>query len=104
MFIDEHEKSFLEVATVETEAKIEIVFRKERGKDQENNEIVEIDDFISLKGVKAKGNKLSSKKIKEINRSYVEVIVLVLVLFDCENFSRRAQSSLGVPESDIFDL
>jgi len=44
---------------------IEIEFNKISGK-QINNLIIEVDQFISVKGFKAMGNILSDKKIKKI--------------------------------------
>ena len=46
---------------------VELVFVKEKGKDRQTK-IINLEEFIAIKGVKAKGNRLSSKKIKEINK------------------------------------
>lgn len=45
---------------------IEVEFVKERGKDRKENQIVKLADFISIKGIKAQGNQLSSAKIKGV--------------------------------------
>ena len=39
---------------------------KEKGKERQT-ELINLEEFISIKGEKALGNKLTSKKIKEIN-------------------------------------
>ena len=46
---------------------VELVFRKERGKDARPNERICSDDsFISVKGIKAKGKQLSTYSVKEV--------------------------------------
>lgn len=46
---------------------VELVFRKERGKDARPNERICSDDsFISVKGIKAKGKQLSTYPVKEV--------------------------------------
>jgi topoisomerase-4 subunit A len=45
----------------------EIVFSKQRGKEQRPNEEVNIEEFISVKGIKALGNQLTTDKVKQIN-------------------------------------
>ena len=65
-FINAHKDSFLEVVSTDWRPRIEIIFVKERGK-KRKFKVIEIDSFISIKGQKAAGNKLSSSPIKEIN-------------------------------------
>jgi len=65
-FITEHKDSFLEIISTDWRPQIELVFVKEKGKDRQT-EIINLEDFINVKGEKALGNKLTSKKIKEIN-------------------------------------
>ncbi|MDT0676871.1 DNA gyrase/topoisomerase IV subunit A [Autumnicola musiva] len=66
-FISDHEKSFLEVVSTDYYPMAEIVFGKQRGKDQRPNEELNIEEFISIKGVKAQGNQLTTEKVKQIN-------------------------------------
>ena len=40
----------------------EIVFAKERGKDRRENEEINIEEFISVKGITALGNQLTKHK------------------------------------------
>ena len=58
--------NYLEVVSTDWRPRIEIIFVKEKGKERKT-EIVNIDEFISIKGVRVLGNKLTSKKVKEIN-------------------------------------
>lgn len=65
-FITDNEDSLLEVVSTDWRPQAELVFVKEKGKDRET-EIIDLEEFISIKGEKALGNKLTSKKVKEIN-------------------------------------
>jgi len=64
--ITSHKNSYLELISSDWRPQIEIVYVKKKGKDRES-EIIDLEKFISVKGIKAKGNKLTNKKIKEIN-------------------------------------
>ena len=66
LFITEHENSYLEIASTEWKPVIEIVFRKTKGKEKEPKKI-DIDNFISIKGLKAIGKRLTTEKVKMIN-------------------------------------
>ena len=65
-FITEHKESSLELVTTDWRPQVELVFLKQKGKDR-HTEIINIEEFIAIKGEKALGNKLTSKRIKEIN-------------------------------------
>ena len=65
-FITNHKDSRLEVVSTEWRPQVEVIFVKEKGKTR-NKQIIDIENFIAIKGAKALGNKLTSKKIKEIN-------------------------------------
>lgn len=67
VFISEHPKSVLELVSTDWRPVIEIEFPKPRGKDAKPSQRVDIEDFISIKGIKAQGNQLISEKIKNIN-------------------------------------
>jgi topoisomerase-4 subunit A len=66
LFISEFEGSRLEMATTCLQPQIEIKFQKKK-----NNEIpdqqVDLKEFIGVKGLKAKGNRLTTNPVKEIN-------------------------------------
>ena len=66
-FISEHPKSFLELVLTDWRPVVELEFAKPRGKDAKPNQIVDIESFISIKGIKALGNQLTSEKIKNVN-------------------------------------
>jgi len=66
-FISESEGSYLEVVSTDPLAIAEIEFSKERNKDQRTNELLNFEEFISVKGFKAQGNSLSSFKVKSIS-------------------------------------
>ncbi|MBC8464131.1 MAG: DNA gyrase/topoisomerase IV subunit A, partial [Bacteroidetes bacterium] len=65
-FISESKESHLEVVSTDMLPVLEIVFKKERGKDRKL-ETIELADFIAVKGMKAQGNRLTAEKVNEIN-------------------------------------
>lgn len=62
----EDSESFIELISTDYLPIIEIVYRKERGKDQETEQI-NVSEFITVKGIKAQGNTLTTGTVKEIN-------------------------------------
>ncbi|MGB8703740.1 MAG: DNA gyrase/topoisomerase IV subunit A, partial [Gillisia sp.] len=66
-FIGENPKNYLEIVSTDYIPQAELVYSKIRGKDQKENEIINIEEFISVKGIKALGNQLTTEKIKQIN-------------------------------------
>jgi topoisomerase-4 subunit A len=66
LFISEAEGSRLELATTDAAPVVELKFTKVKDKELPNEQI-NLVDFIAVKGLKAKGNKLSFSKVKEIN-------------------------------------
>lgn len=68
----DHPKSFLENIIVANNATAEIIFAKEKDK-QKDPETINIDEFISVKGIKAIGNQLTKSKVKSINITIPEV-------------------------------
>ncbi|WGK64445.1 DNA gyrase/topoisomerase IV subunit A [Croceiramulus getboli] len=66
-FISEHADSQLELVSTDYRPQIEMVFYKERGKDQKENETVDAEEFIAIKGITALGNQLYTSKLKQIN-------------------------------------
>ena len=45
----------------------EVVFVKERGKERKDNQELNLEEFISIKGITAMGNQLTKDKVLEIN-------------------------------------
>jgi topoisomerase-4 subunit A len=66
-FISEHPKSYLEIVSTDWRPLVEIEFPKPRGKESKDNESIDIEDFISIKGIKALGNQFITEKVKNIN-------------------------------------
>jgi topoisomerase-4 subunit A len=62
-FISEHPKSQLEIVATDYRPMVEVVFFK---KDLENM-IINLEDFIAIKGIKALGNQLTMDKIRNVN-------------------------------------
>ncbi len=65
--ISEHPKSFLELVSTQWRPVLELEFAKPRGKEAKPNQKVDVESFISIKGIKAMGNQLSPDKLKNIN-------------------------------------
>lgn len=66
-FISDHPNSFLEIVSTDWKPLAEIVFAKERGKDRKDNLKVNLEEFISVKGISALGNQLTKDKVNQIN-------------------------------------
>ncbi|SIS65579.1 topoisomerase-4 subunit A [Chryseobacterium ureilyticum] len=69
----EHPKSFIENVIVANDATAEIIFAKDKGKDRDP-ETVNIDEFITVKGIKAIGNQFTKFKVKAINITIPEPV------------------------------
>ncbi|NNM17257.1 MAG: DNA gyrase/topoisomerase IV subunit A [Croceitalea sp.] len=67
LVITEHPKSQLELISTDWRPVVELDFVKPRGKEAKPNQIVDVEEFISIKGIKALGNQLTSLKVKNIN-------------------------------------
>uniref|UniRef100_UPI00404A439B DNA gyrase/topoisomerase IV subunit A n=1 Tax=Gelidibacter sp. TaxID=2018083 RepID=UPI00404A439B len=66
-FISENDKSHLEIVSTDWKPMAEVVFAKERGKDQKDSIQINLEEFIAVKGIKALGNQLTTEKVKQIN-------------------------------------
>lgn len=62
----EHPKSFIERIIVSNNSTAEIIFAKDKGKERDP-ETINIDEFITVKGIKAIGNQFTKFKVKNIN-------------------------------------
>ncbi len=65
--ITDHPKSYLEKVFTDYRPVAELVFAKKRGQDRKENEQINIEEFISIKGISAMGNQLTKEKVLEIN-------------------------------------
>ena len=66
LVITEHPKSQLLFVSSDWRPMAEVVFTKEKGKEKENL-TVNLEEFISVKGIKALGNQLTTDKVKTVN-------------------------------------
>jgi topoisomerase-4 subunit A len=66
-FISDHADSQLEIVSTDWRPVAEIEFTKERGKDRKPNMEVDLEAFISVKGISALGNQLTKDKINQIS-------------------------------------
>ncbi len=65
--ITDHPKSYLEKIFTDYRPMAEVVFAKKRGQDRQDNLEVNLEEFISVKGISAMGNQLTKDKVLEIN-------------------------------------
>jgi len=65
-FISEHPNSRLEIVATDYRPVAELVFPKIKGV-QKENQTVDIESFIAVKGFKALGNQLTTEKLKQVN-------------------------------------
>jgi topoisomerase-4 subunit A len=66
-FISEHPDSFLELVSTDWRPLMELEYRKPKGKEAKPNELINIEEFIAVKGIKAQGNILTKENIKGTN-------------------------------------
>ncbi len=66
LFITEHEKSQLEIVSTDWRPVAEIVYTKVKGV-QKENQTIDLEQFIAVKGIKAIGNQLTTDKLKQVN-------------------------------------
>ena len=66
-FISEHQDSFLEIVSTDYYPRAEIVYTKPKGKERRENEEINLEEFIAIKGIKALGNQLTSEKVNQVN-------------------------------------
>lgn len=65
-FITEHSKSYLEIISTDYLPVIEVEYTKKPGKERKPNEVIKLEGFISVKGITALGNQLTSEKINSL--------------------------------------
>jgi topoisomerase-4 subunit A len=66
IFITEHSNSQLEIVSTDWRPVAEVIFTKLKGI-QKENQTIDLEQFIAVKGIKALGNQLTADKIKQIN-------------------------------------
>ena len=65
-FISDHKKSYLEKVSTDWRPQLEVLYKKEKGKERKKD-IIDLENFIAIKGPKSIGNRLSSNKINSVN-------------------------------------
>ncbi|WP_209400177.1 DNA gyrase/topoisomerase IV subunit A [Pseudozobellia sp. WGM2] len=65
--LTDHAKSHIEIISTDYRPQVEVVFAKKRGQDRKENWIIDLEEFISVKGITAMGNQLTKEKVLEIN-------------------------------------
>ncbi len=65
-FITEHPNSQLEIVATDYRPVAELVFAKVKGV-QKENQTIDLENFIAVKGFKALGNQLTTDKLKQVN-------------------------------------
>lgn len=65
-FITEHPNSQLEIVATDYRPVAELVFAKVKG-NQKENQTIDLEAFIAVKGFKALGNQLTTDKLKQVN-------------------------------------
>lgn len=66
IFITEHPNSKLEIVSTDFRPMFEVVFAKIKGTQKENL-LIDVEQFITIKGIKALGNQVSADKIRQVN-------------------------------------
>ncbi|EKT4519780.1 Topoisomerase IV subunit A [Flavobacterium psychrophilum] len=66
IFITEHANSQLEIVSTDWRPVAEIIFAKVKGV-QKENQTIDLEQFIAVKGIKAIGNQLTTDKLKQVN-------------------------------------
>ena len=67
VFISEHASSVLEIVSTDWRPVAKVSFAKERGKERREDQIIDFEQFISVKGVSALGNQLTKLKVNQID-------------------------------------
>ena len=67
VFISDHASSTLELVSTDWRPVVKLSFAKDRGKARREDQTIDIEQFISVKGVSALGNQLTKLKINQID-------------------------------------
>lgn len=67
IFISSHKNSRLEIVSTDWKPVAEVEFTKERNKERKDNLVVNLEEFITVKGINALGNQLTREKVNQIN-------------------------------------
>lgn len=106
----EHPKSFVEFVGTCDGCTAEIIFPKDKSGKEKEPEIINIDEFIAVKGIKAIGNQFIKEKIKSINITIPEPLEEEIIeAEESESEEVNADSDINeIPEEgqigDLFSI
>jgi topoisomerase-4 subunit A len=107
LIITEHPNSYLEKVFVDYRPMAEVVFAKSRGKEREDNLEINLEEFISVKGISAMGNQLTKSKVLEINAldplEYIApepIVVEDIEVVDAENVQTKVDENASKISSE----
>lgn len=106
----EHAKSFVEFVGTSDGCTAEIIFPKDKSGKEKEPEIINIDEFIAVKGIKAIGNQFIKEKVKSINISIPEPLEEEIIeAEESESEEANADSEVNeIPEEgqigDLFSI
>ena len=106
----EHPKSFVEFVGTSDGCTAEIVFPKDKSGKEKEPEIINIDEFIAVKGIKAIGNQFIKEKVKSININIPEPLEEEIIeAEESESEEANADSEVNeIPEEgqigDLFSI
>ena len=106
----EHPKSFVEFVGTSDGCTAEIVFPKDKSGKEKEPEIINIDEFIAVKGIKAIGNQFIKEKVKSINITIPEPLEEEIIeAEESESEEANADSDVNeIPEEgqigDLFSI
>ena len=103
----EHPKSFVEFVGTSDGCTAEIIFPKDKSGKEKEPEIINIDEFIAVKGIKAIGNQFIKEKVKSINITIPEPLEEEIIeAEESESEEANADSDINeiLEEGQIGDL
>ncbi|PPZ91490.1 DNA gyrase/topoisomerase IV subunit A [Cloacibacterium normanense] len=106
----EHPKSFVEFVGTSDGCTAEIIFPKDKSGKEKEPEIINIDEFIAVKGIKAIGNQFIKEKVKSINITIPEPLEdEIIEAEESESEEANADSEVNeIPEEgqigDLFSI
>lgn len=106
----EHPKSFVEFVGTSDGCSAEIIFPKDKSGKEKEPEIINIDEFIAVKGIKAIGNQFIKEKVKSINITIPEPLEEEIIeAEESESEEANADSEVNeIPEEgqigDLFSI
>lgn len=105
----EHPKSFVEFVGTSDGCTAEITFPKDKSGKEKEPEIINIDEFIAVKGIKAIGNQFIKEKVKSINITIPEPLEEEQEAEESANEEIDADSDINeIPEEgqigDLFSI